>query len=250
MYIKYLLLYILYIFCIGIISTNLMDNMMRNRGIRNILETSIMEPKRKLIAWSFFCYKYIEYHVFVLMMSYLPFWVYEVAYNTTLYQQLANMTACLDGIKYNVNALSNQLHSDLKLHDPLCFTKSELVVESSERKMFLMLPFYYTLQLSLHGVLWKFINSHIKERLFQGVLLISYLLADNENDRRVDDRLQEPVPFHDQTEDESFTQEQSVQATSQTVVDEFNLLCISTTPNHCLHLSRGTTFSIPRYSYV
>lgn len=160
-------------------------------------------------------YGYRLHFIFVLSvvvtMYFLPIWLYEVVYIKSLYDRLVNMTACWDAMDYN---LTYQLRSDhpvlytnLDWHF-LCFAESKLL-ESSEHKMFLLLLCCCTLQSSIREAMWKYIFiimlnfKKFNEKEFHGVLweyIRSYF-----------------------REDEFY---RNRQATSQTVFDKFNLLCI------------------------
>ena len=203
----------------------MIDNMMNNEQLE-IQETNVI---KKMIVWSFYMiYNYNHRHRqvvfgyrlhFIFLLSvlvtlyFLPVWLYEVVYNISLYEHLINMTACWDAMDYNVTFMSDQLHSDIKLRGDLkwnflCFAESKLL-ESSEHKMFLLLLCCCTLQSSIREALWKYIILNFKkfnEKEFNGALweyAMSY--------------------FKNFGEDEIY---RNIQATSPTVVDKFNPLCI------------------------
>ena len=198
-----------------------MDNIVNYGQINNVIECI-----KKVVMWSIHMiqnydhrhrqvvYGYRLHFIFMLSVAvtlyFLPIWLYEVVYIKSLYEHLVNMTACWDVMDYNMTFMSYQLHSDhLVLHtDVLCFVESKLL-ESSEHKMFLLLLCCCTLQSSIREALWKYVIvimlnfKKFNEEEFRGALL-GYIRSYFSEDQLY----------------------RNIQATSPTVVDKFNLLCI------------------------
>ena len=183
-------------------------------------------------------YGYRLHFIFLLSVMitvcFLPMWLYEVVYIISLYEHLVNMTACWDGMDYNFTPMSYQLHSDhlvlrtnLNWHF-LCFAESKLL-ESSEYKMFLLLLCCCTLQSSTREALWKYIIiimmnfKKFNEKEFYGALrkyIVSYFWEGELN--------------------------RNIQATSPTVVDKVNPLCICKPCHACGDLNYCCPLPPPR----
>ena len=209
-----------------------MNNMMNNEQMDNILETNTIESNaiktiKELIAWSvcvmtnytsisrrgvFDCRTCVIFILPIAIALYFVAWSYEVVYDTNLYEHLAN--ACWHAMNYNGNTLSNLSQWDINsLNDlqltVLCFAESKLV-ESSERRMFLLLLLSCTLHLSVRRALWKHTTLVFKKFIkdeFWGTLwgyTASYF-----------------------KKSDGGKLSRSVQATSPSVIDEQNPVCVT-----------------------
>ena len=198
----------------------MMDNVVDYGQINNNNGVDVIEYIKEVFMWSFhMIYNYNHRHRqvvygyrlhFIFMLSvavtlyFLPMWLYEVVYIKSLYEHLVNMTACWDVIDYNLTFMSYQYSDHLVHTDVLCFVESKLL-ESSERKMFLLLLCCCTLQSSIREALWKYIILNFKKF--------------NEEEFHIYKTLWEYIMSY-------VREDGNIQATSPTVFDKFNQLCI------------------------
>ena len=153
----------------------------------------------------------------ILMSILLPIpffliWSYELVNDTNLYEHLAN--ACWNVMNYNGNSVLNHSPSDVKSQydlqfNVLCFAESKLV-SSSERRMFLLLLLSGMVHSSIRRALWKYITLvfkwFIKDEFWRTLwgYIASYFKKSNEDELS-----------------------RGVQATSPTVIDEQNPVCVT-----------------------
>ena len=219
--------------------------MMKNEQMDNILEDNgnTIKAIKEIIAWRFCVMtnfvsrqgvvdRHRSQFVAILIPCFLV-WLYEVVFDINLYEHLAN--ACWNEMNYIGNSILNQSPSDVKSEqlNILCFAESKLV-ESSERRMFLVLLLSGALHSSVRRALWKYVTLLFKWFIkdeFWGMLwsyITSYFKKFNEDDLS-----------------------RGVQATSPTVIDGLNPVCVinSNIPwdsRHCV-LSGGVVLTLKEY---
>ena len=178
-----------------------------------------------------------DYHrlryVFIYALAILIFlaWLHEMVYDTNLYEHLTNV--CWNMINYSGNLMLNlSLSNDLNSESMSCFAEAKLV-ESSEHGMLLLLMVCCTLRLSILKTLWRYIilayEIFGKDEFY--VTLWEYTR----------------LHFSKFVEDEF---SRYAQATTPTVVDKYNPLCISKShfdlpcdAKYCLLSSSSTRLS-------